>query len=205
MTDAPTDNTTNNESCISLKATRNPLAQMVPHELLVKIFYNLEERPQHRHTPTSFISFSSSLSLDRSNILSCALVCRDWYYAAVDTLWREVDLQSVESFIQFSRVLDPGFSYMDTEPTIVYSPNGYREQGRECKEGDDYATTTEHDVRERGHGQLLHAGNATHLQHKQPVRSGFSEVSSRTPLSEQDISSLSCSPTPGTVPLVLTY
>ncbi|KAG0366189.1 hypothetical protein BGZ54_005690 [Gamsiella multidivaricata] len=167
MTDAPTDNTTNNESCISLKATRNPLAQMVPHELLVKIFYNLEERPQHR------------------------------YYAAVDTLWREVDLQSVESFIQFSRVLDPGFSYMDTEPTIVYSPNGYREQGRECKEGDDYATTTEHDVRERGHGQLLHAGNATHLQHKQPVRSGFSEVSSRTPLSEQDISSLSCSPTPG--------
>ncbi|KAF9977666.1 hypothetical protein BGZ65_007310, partial [Modicella reniformis] len=40
------------------------------------------------------------------------------YYAAVDTLWREVDLQSVESFILFSRALDPEFSYMDTSSSI---------------------------------------------------------------------------------------
>ncbi|KAF9363317.1 hypothetical protein BGX34_004392 [Mortierella sp. NVP85] len=91
---------------------------MVPHELLVKIFYNLEERPQHRHTSTSSISFSSSLSLDRTHILACALVCRDWYYAAVDTLWREVDLQSVESFILFSRALDPGFSYIEGPSSV---------------------------------------------------------------------------------------
>ena len=53
------------------------LASMLPHELLVKIFYNLEQRPQHRHSSTSSISFSSSLSLQRSDILVCALVCHD--------------------------------------------------------------------------------------------------------------------------------
>ncbi|KAF8948121.1 hypothetical protein BGZ47_006379 [Haplosporangium gracile] len=97
---------------------------MLPHELLVKIFYNLEQRPQHRHSSTTSISFSSSLSLDRTDILACALVCQDWYYAAVDTLWRDVDLQSVESFIQFGMVLDPTFSYMDSSPRLCV----YRQQ-----------------------------------------------------------------------------
>ncbi|KAI8604970.1 hypothetical protein EDD21DRAFT_179508 [Dissophora ornata] len=101
------------------------LAMLLPHELLVKIFYNLEERPQHRHTSISSISFSYSLSLDRTDILSCALVCRDWYYAAVDTLWRDVDIQSVESFIQFSGTLDPAFSYMDSNTAVPKLTHGH--------------------------------------------------------------------------------
>ncbi|CAO3568108.1 unnamed protein product [Mortierella alpina] len=90
-----------------------PLAVM-PHELLVKIFYNLEQRPRHRHTPVSSVSFSSSLTLDRTDILSCALVSQDWYFAAVDALWRDIDLQSIESFIQFSRALDPHSMSLDS-------------------------------------------------------------------------------------------
>ncbi|KAF9899191.1 hypothetical protein EC991_009338, partial [Linnemannia zychae] len=114
---------------------------MLPHELLVKIFYNLEQRPQHRHSSTSSISFSSSLSLDRTDILACALVCQDWYYAAVDTLWRDVDLQSVESFIQFGMAIDPTFAYMDASPRLCY----YRQQQQrmdQCEsvdqDGDDH-------------------------------------------------------------------
>ena len=37
----------------------------------------------------------------------------------MDTLWREVDLQSVESFILFSRALDPGFSYIEGPSSSV--------------------------------------------------------------------------------------
>ncbi|KAG0340679.1 hypothetical protein BG004_006323 [Podila humilis] len=95
----------------------------LPHELLVKIFYNLEQKPQHRHSSTCSISFSSSLSLDRADVLSCALVCQDWYYAAVDALWRDIELQSVESFIHFSRALEPTFSYCgETDPLSTNGP-----------------------------------------------------------------------------------
>ncbi|KAF9181729.1 hypothetical protein BGZ51_005232 [Haplosporangium sp. Z 767] len=43
----------------------------------------------------------------------------------MDALWRNVDLQSVESFIQFSRAIDPTFSYLD--PTTF---NSHSEQNR---------------------------------------------------------------------------
>ncbi|KAG0216765.1 hypothetical protein BGX33_012184 [Mortierella sp. NVP41] len=111
---------------------------MLPHELLVKIFYNLEQRPQHRHSSTSSISFSSSLSLDRTDILACALVCQDWYYAAVDTLWRDVDVQSVESFIQFGMVLDPTFSYLEVSPRLCC----YQDYQQQPDEDEDEDTTT---------------------------------------------------------------
>ncbi|KAF9155683.1 hypothetical protein DFQ26_009662, partial [Actinomortierella ambigua] len=86
----------------------------LPHEILVNIFYSLEQRPQHRHTSSSSISFTSSYTLDRTDILSCALVCRDWYFAAVDTLWCDIDLQSVESFIRFGQAVDKSFEYVET-------------------------------------------------------------------------------------------
>ena len=38
------------------------------------------------------------------------------YFAAVDTLWRDIELQSIESFIQFSRALDPYSMSPDSRP-----------------------------------------------------------------------------------------
>ncbi|KAF9971778.1 hypothetical protein BGZ73_005160 [Actinomortierella ambigua] len=116
-----------NSSQDRLKAmawTKHPRrSPTLPHEILVIIFYSLEQRPRHRHTSSSSISFTSSYTLDRTDIFSCALVCHDWYFAAVDTLWRDIDLQSVESFIRFAQAIDKSFEYVQTVSQQQHASN----------------------------------------------------------------------------------
>ncbi|KAG0347958.1 hypothetical protein BG005_011797 [Podila minutissima] len=200
------------------------LTSSLPHELLVKIFYNLETRPQHRHSSTSSISFSSSLSLERADILSCALVCQDWYYAAVDTLWRDVDLQSVESFIHFSRALEPSFSYIggtlrgsscdddigedednDMEACPVGSDERHsrntqrivRQEGKEVTRGAINITRSASTARSTC--PSTSPGPAHPFEISSSSNSGLSSFSSSLSTSVSSLSSLSHGPSPGQV------
>ncbi len=60
------------------------------------------------------------------------------YFAAVDTLWRDIDLQSIESFIQFSRALDPYSMYSNSRPVDEVSSHTNcgteQEQSRQVSE-----------------------------------------------------------------------
>ncbi|KAF9306820.1 hypothetical protein BGZ74_003068 [Mortierella antarctica] len=200
------------------------LTSSLPHELLVKIFYNLETRPQHRHSSTSSISFSSSLSLERADILSCALVCQDWYYAAVDTLWRDVDLQSVESFIHFSQALEPSFSYIggtlrgsscdddigeDEDNDMEACPIGsderhsrntqriVRQEGKEVTRGAINITRSASTTRSTC--PSTYPGPAHPSEISSSSNSGLSSFSSSLSTSVSSLSSLSHGPSPGQV------
>ena len=90
------------------------------------------------------------------------------YYAAVDTLWREVDLQSVESFIDFGRALDASFSYLGAEPSTAayrrYSTNNWTKRGHDEKgDHDDNICPTDNDDHDHDAVQLHSHGSFSSL------------------------------------------
>ncbi|KAG0248276.1 hypothetical protein BG011_000257 [Mortierella polycephala] len=126
----------------------------------------------------------------------------------MDTLWKNVDLRSVESFIQFGRAIDPTFSYLD--PATFYSHNEYnrrlvrsgktKQKYKDCNEGNSEQENEESNEEDEAEGVLKPPFTST-FQSTQflPLSTAVPSESSTSALSLDSMSTLRWSSTPGHV------